>query len=138
MTEETTDAVVTSGAVEASGSGAIVNILRTIRSRPAVDTNARISAMGVGARGAVLANTRPKGAFVHILIAIRSGERWRALARVQIDSVDASRSVLTQMSRTIVDVLLAIRTTETFISFSNIRREKKRRGEKKTRISIQA
>ena len=113
MTKETADAVVTSGAIEASGTGAIVNILRAIRSRPSVDADARESAVGVGARGAVLANARPQRALVHVLIAVRAGERRRTLARVRIDAVDASRSVLTQMTRAIVDVFLAICSSET-------------------------
>ena len=113
LTKETADAVVTSGAIEASGTGAIVDILRAIGSRPSVDADARESAVGVGARGAVLANARPQRALVHVLIAVRAGERRRTLARIRIDAVDASRSVLTQMTRAIVDVFLAICSSET-------------------------
>ena len=113
LAEEAADAVVTRGAVEASGTGAIVDILRAVGSGPAVDADARVAAVGVGAGGAVLADARPQGALVHVLVAVRSRKRRWALARVAVDAIDADGAILAQMTRAIVDILLAILAAET-------------------------
>ena len=104
----------TGSTVETSSSGAIVDILRTIRSGPAVDADARKAAVRIRARGSILANARPQSTLVHILITIRPRKRRRTLASVAVDSVDARRSILTQMSGTIVDILLAIGARKTY------------------------
>ena len=107
----------TSGSVETGGAGAVVNVLRTVGARPAVDADARVAAVRVGARGAVLAHVVAVLALVHVDAAEGAGERRRTLARVVVDAVDASRPVLAQVAGTVVDVLLAILPAETW-SFS--------------------
>ena len=114
LAEEASDPIVTGSTVETSSSGAIVDILRTIRSGPAVDADARKAAVRIRARGSILANARPQSTLVHILITIRPRKRRRTLASVAVDSVDARRSILTQMSGTIVDILLAIGARKTY------------------------
>lgn len=101
------------GAIEAGGSGAVVDVLRAIGSGPAVDADARVAAVRVGAGGAVLADGRPQGALVDILVAVRTGERRRTLARVAVDAVDAHGAVLAPVTRTVVGVLLAVDSRET-------------------------
>ena len=74
MAEEAADAVMTRGAVETSGTGTIVDVLRAIRSGPSVNANAGIAAVRVGARGAVLAYAGSKGTFIDVLVAVRPRE----------------------------------------------------------------
>lgn len=112
LAEEAADAVVAGGAVEARGLSTIVDVLRTIWPRPSVDANTREASVRVRTRGAVLAHARPERALVDVLVAVRARERWRTLASVRIDAVHASGAVLTQMTRTVVDVLLAIHPGE--------------------------
>lgn len=102
-----------SGAIETSGSSAIVDVLRTIRPSPSVDADTRESAVRVGAGGPVFANTGPQSALVHVLVAIRASEGRRTLARIRVDSVHATGSVLAQMTWAVVDILLTISTGET-------------------------
>ena len=113
LAEEAADAVVTGGAVEAGGASAVVDVLRTVGSGPAVDADARVAAVRVGTRGAVLADAGPQRALVYVLVAVRSRERRRTLARVAVDAVDARRSVLAQVARAIVHVLLTVGAVET-------------------------
>ena len=103
----------TGGAIEASGAGAVVDVLRTIGSGPSVDADARISAVRVDASGSVFADGRPQSALVHVLVAVRACERCRALTRVTVDAVHARSSVLAQMSRAVVDVLLTVGSSKT-------------------------
>ncbi len=113
MAKEAADAVVTSGAIEASGTGAIVDIFRTIGSGPSVNANARESAVSVGACRAVFTNARPQSTFVDVLVAVRAGKRRWTLARVRIDAIDTSCAILTQVTRTIVYIFLTICPGET-------------------------
>jgi hypothetical protein len=94
LAKETADSIVTSGAIEASGTGAIIDILRAVGSSPAVDANAGESTVGVGTSSAVLADARPQSTFIDVLITIRPRKgRW-TLACVGIDAIDASGSIL--------------------------------------------
>jgi len=111
---EAADTIVTGGAIEASGTGAVINVLRTISSGPSVDANARISAVRVDASGSVFADGRPQSALVHVLIAVRARERRRALTRVTVDPVHTRSSVLAQMSGAVVDVLLTVGSSKTW------------------------
>ena len=113
LTEEAADAVVARGAVETGGAGAVVDVLRTVGARPAVDADARVAAVRVGARGAVLAHAGTQGALVHVLVAVGTRERRRTLTRVAVDPVGARCSVLAQVTRAVVHVLFAVQTAET-------------------------
>lgn len=113
MAKETTDSIVTSGAIEASGTSAIIDILRAVGSSPAIDANTRESTVSVGTGSTVLAYARPQSTFIDVLITIRPSKRWWALACVRIDAIDTSGTILAQMSRTVVDIFLAISTGKT-------------------------
>ena len=108
MTKEASNSIVTSCAVEAGGSGTVVNVLGAIGTGPAVDANARISTVSVGTSGSVFAYARSKGALINVLVAVRTRERGGALASIGVDAIDARSSILTQMARTVVYILLAI------------------------------
>lgn len=110
---ETANPVDARGAVKARRACAIVDVFRTVRPLPSVDADARVAADAVRARRAVLTDRRAHRAFVDVLLAMRARVRRRTLTRVAVDAVDARGAVQALVSRAIVDVLLAIRTTET-------------------------
>lgn len=109
---EGADSVVARGTVEARGHGAIVDVLRAVSARPAVDADTRVAAYRVGARGAVLAHAGPQSALVHVLGAVGPRVRGRAVARVRVDAVQTGGAVLAQVARTVVHVRLAVCTRE--------------------------
>ena len=70
LAEEGGHAVVTGGAVEAHGGGAVVDVLAAVVARPAVDAHARVAADGVEARAAVVTGIGLHEALVHVLGAV--------------------------------------------------------------------
>lgn len=100
------------GTVEARGHGAIVDVLRAVGARPAVDADTRVAAYRVGARGAILAHAGPQSALVHVFGAVGPRVRGRAVARVRVDAVQTGGAVLAQVARTVVHVRLAVCTRE--------------------------
>lgn len=100
--------------VETGGPGAVVYVDGTVGSGPAVDAYAGEAAHAVRARRAVLAHRRAEGALVHVLLAEASRIRGGTLARVTVDPVDARGAVLAPVPRTVVDVLLAVLSAETW------------------------
>lgn len=83
----------TGGAVETGGSGAIVNVHRTVLSGPAVHANAIVRSQRVGASRAVVANARSHGAFVHVHLTRIARPLDRARARVAVHAVHARAAV---------------------------------------------
>lgn len=112
MAVEATNSVDAGGAVEAGGAGTVVDVLRAHGAVPAVDADAGIATDDVGARGSVLADRRPLGALVDVLLAITAGVGGRAPARVPVDAVHARAAVLALVRRAVVDVLLAVQSTK--------------------------
>lgn len=104
--------VVARGAVEASGHGAVVDVLRAVGACPAVDADARVAAHSVSARSAVLAHAGPQRALVHVLGAVGPRVRGRAVARVRVDAIQAGGAVLAQVSRAVVHIRFAVGARE--------------------------
>lgn len=91
----------------------VVDILGTVSTRPAVDADAGVAADRISASGAVVTDARSNAALVHVDFAQFAGVGGRASAPVPIDVVDAGSAVLAQMSGTVVDIFLAVFTSET-------------------------
>lgn len=94
--------------VEAGRIDAIVDIVATIGPIPAVHANAVVAAVGVGTGGPVLADRRLLHALVHVRLAVLAGKARRTLAVIGIDPVHAGATVLTHITRAVVNVLLAV------------------------------
>lgn len=114
ITVERSNAIDTCGPVKTRSAGTIVNIHTTIRSGPAVHTDARVAAVRICARGAILAHRRPAQAFVHIVLTIFTGQRSRALATVRINAIDACTAVLAQIAGAIIDIIFTVDTLEAY------------------------
>lgn len=111
-TVEAAHAIDAGGPIEAGRVHAVVDVLAAIGARPAVDADARVAAVRVRARGAVLADGRPGGALVHVVLAVLAEVVGAALAAVRVDAVHAGAAVLAQVAGTVVDVLLAVGALE--------------------------
>lgn len=113
LTVEAAHPVDTRGTVETGGSGAIVNVYRTVLSCPAVDADAVVRTQRVSARGPVVTDARPHGALVHVHLARLARPLGRARARITVHAVHARTAVETSVRYTVVDVLLAVLAAET-------------------------
>ena len=96
------------------GAGAIVDVLRTVRSRPSVDAGACEAVHRVRAGGSVLADAGIHGALVDVDCAVVPGHCGRTRARVAVHSVDARRAVGAEAADTVVDVDFAVLSLEAF------------------------
>lgn len=110
---EAADPVDASGTVETRGSGAIVDVHRTVLSRPTVHANAIVRALRVRTRRTVVTDARSHGTLVHVHLARIARPLGRARARVTVHAVHASAAVETRVRYTIVDVLLAVFPSKT-------------------------
>ena len=100
--------------IEASSTCAVINIDTTVRTCPAINTDAREATNGVGASGTILTHTGSLSALIHILLAQLAHVRGRAQAGVPVDIVHTRRPILAQVARTIVNVLLTVLATVTW------------------------
>lgn len=69
LTVETADSVDARGTVETGSSGAIVDVHRTVLSRPSIDTNAVVRTERIGTGRPVMADARPHRALVDVHLA---------------------------------------------------------------------
>lgn len=113
LTEEGSHPVVARGPVEANGHGAVVHIFRAILPGPTIHADAVVATDVVPARRTILAHAGSHGTLIHVFAAISACVGGRTVAGVRVDSVDAGGSILTQVSRTVVDVALAVIASET-------------------------
>lgn len=113
-TIETAHAIQARRPIEAGRVHAVVDVLATVRSRPAVHADARIAAVRVRARRPILADGRTHRALVHIVLAVFAHVIVGALAAIGVDGVHAGAAVLAEMTGTVVDVLLAVGALESW------------------------
>lgn len=112
-TIEATNAINARRSIEARSLHTIIDILAAIASGPTIYTDATVATMGVRAGCSILADRGTQCALIHIHIAVASREiRW-TIAAILIDSIHTGAAILTQISRTIIDVLLAVLALET-------------------------
>lgn len=111
---ERSDSVMAGGAVVAGGAGAVVDVVAAVVARPAVHTDALVAAEGVVACAAILAGVGHQLAFVDVLRAELTCEFRFALAVVGVDSVHTRPSILALVTRTVVDVVVAVFSCKTW------------------------
>lgn len=109
---EASNAIDARGAIEARSLHTIIDVLATIASCPAVYTDATVATVRVRAGCTILTDRRTQCALVDIHIAVASREiRW-TIAAILVDAVHAGATVLAQISRAIIDVLIAVLSLE--------------------------
>ncbi len=113
------DAVLAGAAVQARPAEAVVHVDLAVLALEAIDADAGVAAVLVGAGGAVLAR-RVQGTLVHVLCAPGACVAGRALAGVGVDAVQAGAADLAVMAGAVVDVHLTAVTSETCFSLINI------------------
>lgn len=111
---ERSDAVVTGGPVVARSTGTVIDVLAAVVAGPAVHAHALVAAVGVVARAAVLAGVGHQLALVNVLCAELTCELWFALAVVGVDSIYTCASMLTLMTWTVIDVMVANSSCKTW------------------------
>lgn len=111
---EATDTIDTGGSVKAGSLHTIIDILATVAARPTVHTDATVTAVSVRTGRSVLADRGTHCTLVDINITVASREIRRTIAAILVDPVHASAAILAQISRTIIDVLLAVLSLKTY------------------------
>jgi len=110
---EATDAIDAGSAIEAGCTCTVIDVDAAVRPGPAIHAYTRITAMRIRACSTIVAQGRPYRALVHVQLALRAREGRRTQARVLVHAVHTSGAILTEIARTIVDVLLAMTASET-------------------------
>jgi len=109
---EATDAIDAGSTIEASCTCTVIDVDAAVGPGPAIHAYTRITAMRIRACCAIVTQGRPYRALVHVQLALRAREGRRTQTRVLVHAVHASGAILTKVARTIVDVLLAMITSE--------------------------
>lgn len=112
LAKEAADAIDAGSAVEAGRTCAVIDVDAAVGPGPAIHAYARVTAMRIRACCAIVAQGRPHGALVHVQFALRAREGRRTETRVLVHPVHAGGAILTEVARTVVDVLLAVFAAE--------------------------
>lgn len=111
---EATNAIDAGSTIETSCTCTVINVDAAVRPGPAVHAYTRITAMRIRTCSAIVAQGRPYRTFIHVQLALRAREGRRTQARVLIHPVHASGAILTEIARTIINVLLAMISSESW------------------------
>lgn len=114
LTIKAANTVDAGSAIEAGGTCAIVDVDAAVGPCPSIHAYARVTTGRIGARGAVVAQRWTNRALVHVQLALRPRVRRWTKTRVFVYPVYAGRPVLAQIPWTVVDVLLAMISAETW------------------------
>ena len=104
--------VVAGPAVQAGRDAAVVLVLLAVLPDEPVDTGALVAALGVLAGPLVLAGI-VEGALVHVLQAVLTAPVMRTGTVVGVDSVHTHSAILTEIATAVINVDLAVLSTET-------------------------
>lgn len=108
FTDKGSHTIMTSGAMGAGSTGAVINVLTAVIPRPAIDTDTLVTAIGVVTRATVLAGIRHQLAFINIISAQLTCKLWSTLAVIGIHSIYTGSSILALMAGTVVNVDVAV------------------------------
>jgi hypothetical protein len=99
--------VVALAPVKAGMLGAVVHVDLAVVAFIAVDADAAVAAVLVGARCPILADVGPERAFVHILGTVAARVLSRAIAGVRVNPVHAPASILAKVAVAVVHIDVA-------------------------------
>lgn len=100
--------VMTGGSVVACSTCAVIDVLTAIVSSPAVHTHTLVAAISVVARAAILAGVWHQLALINVLCAELTCKFRFTLAVVGVDSIHTRSSILALMTRTVINVVVAV------------------------------
>lgn len=109
---ETANAIDARSAVETRCSGTVVNVHGTVLSCPSIHTNTVVRAQRISARGPVVTDAGPHGAFVHIHFARIACPLGWTRARITVDAVHARTTIKTGVGYAVVHILFAVLAAE--------------------------
>lgn len=83
-TVETPNSIDASGSIETSCCRTVIDVLRTIGTNPAVDTNAVVASMGVCTSGSILADGWPGRRFflLGVSVIVKKAKRKKTIERI--------------------------------------------------------
>lgn len=111
---EAADAIDASCAVETGCACTVINVDAAIGSGPAIHAYTRITAVRIRACGSVVAQGRSYRTFVHIQFTLRARKgRWTQTG-ILVHSVHAGGTILTEITRAVINILLAVIASEAF------------------------
>lgn len=110
LAEEGGHAVMAGSSMIARCTGAVIDVLAAVVTRPAVHTDAVVTSVSVMAGPSVLTRVGHQLTFVHIFCAILTCVMRRALAVVGVHSVHTDSTVLAVVARAVVDVVFTVWT----------------------------
>ena len=99
---------------------AVVNILRTVGSSPAIHTDTIEATVGIDTGSTILAYIWPQRALVNVARAIGARILGRTLAGIAGDAVDTGGVIFTQMRGTVVYISLTICAIVAFRAYTGI------------------
>lgn len=114
FTVERSHSVMTGGAVVAGSTGTVVNILTAVVSSPTVYTHTLVTAEGVVAGASILTGIWHQLTLINILCAQLTCEFGFTLTVVGVDTIHTCSSVLAFMTRTVVNVVVAVLSCKTW------------------------
>ena len=98
--------------IEAGLLSAIIHIDFAIVALVPVDTNAGVASLGIMTSSTVLAHVGPQSTFVDVFGTVAAGVLCRAVTRVGSNSIDATSSILTEVTIAVINVNVATRSGE--------------------------
>lgn len=100
--------VMASGAIEADGCGAVINVLAAALSGPAIDTDACVSTQSVEAGAAIVTGVGLKLALIYVFCTELTCPLRGTLTVVGVDSIYACGTIHTFMVRTVVHICFTV------------------------------
>jgi len=122
---EAADPVDARGAVETGGPGTVVDVHRTVLSRPTVHANTIVRSQRVRARRPIVTDARPHGTLVHVHLARIARPLGRTRTRVTVHAVHASTAIETRVRYAVVDVLFAVFASKTYEKYQKNSKQKR-------------
>lgn len=108
------NAVMTGGSLVAGSTGTIINVLAAVVPSPTVHAHTLVAAVGVVARAAILTGIGHQLALINVISAELACKFWSTLAVVGVDSIYTRPSILTLVTRTVINVVITVFPCETW------------------------
>lgn len=114
FTDKRRHPVMTGGPFVAGSTGTVINILTAVIPSPAINTHTLITAVSVVTRAAILACIWHQQTFINIVCALLACKFRFTLTVVGVNTIHTGSSILASMTRTVVNVVVAVFSSKTW------------------------
>lgn len=108
LAEERGDSVMAGSTMVTGCTGTVVDVLTAVVTRPAVHTDTVVAPVCVVACASILAGIGHQLTFIHIFCAVLASVMRRTLAVIGVYSIHTDATILTVVSRTVVNVVFTV------------------------------